>query len=136
MSAKSQVPDSSAAKRNIRPVAMSVLLGGIVTTAILLLLSLVVSTQSIPQAMIDPMAIFALSVGAFVAGFACAKALRRGGLLCGLICGIAFSLILLICSFAISDSGFGIPAMLKILFMLLSAMLGGVLGVNTKKRRK
>ena len=136
MSPKNQVSEHSAVSRNIRPVAMSVLFGGIVCAAVLLLLALVVSTQSVPQAMIDPMAIFALSVGAFVAGFSCAKAIRRGGLLCGIVCGAVFSLIMLICSLAVSDAGFGVPALFRIVFILLSSMLGGVLGVNTKKRRK
>lgn len=136
MSAKSQIIESAGAGRIIRPVAVSVVFGAIVCVAILLLMAVVVSSRSIPQSMIDPMAIFAMSVGAFVSGLCCARIIHKNGLMCGLGCGAIFSLVILVCGFAVPDNGLGLGALIKIMFMLFSAMLGGVLGVNARKRKK
>ncbi len=136
MSAKGQITETSGAGRMLRPVAVSVAVGALVSVAILLLLSLVLSSRSVPQSMVDPMAILAMCTGAFVSGTICAKIIHKNGLMCGLICGVVFSVLILACSLAVPDSSLGLGALIKTMFMLLSAMLGGVLGVNTKKRRK
>lgn len=136
MSAKGPVNEATGTARMIRPVAVSVVLGAVVCVVILVLFSLLLSSRTVPQPMIDPMATFAMSVGAFSSGLACAKIIHRNGLMCGLICGIIFSAIILACSFIVPDSEIGLGALIKIMFMLFSAMLGGVLGVNAKIRKR
>lgn len=136
MSAKSQLTENTGAGRMLRPVAVSVVLGAIISVVFLLLMSLVVSSRSVPQSMIDPMAIIAMSSGAFVSGLCCARIIHKNGLMCGLICGVIFAAVVLVCSFAVPENSLGLGALLKTMFMLLSSMLGGVLGVNTKKRKK
>lgn len=121
--------------RCIRPVAVSILIGALCCALLLLAMSVLMSALSVPQAAVDPMASFALAAGGFAAGFSCAKIMREKGLAYGALCGALLSLVMLLAGFAIEDNSFGIPALLKIAFILLSAMLGGVLGVNTKPRR-
>ena len=120
----------------VRPVTISVGIGAAVCVGTLLLLSLLLSVRSVPQAAINPMAIFAISLGALAAGFSCAKFMRRAGLAYGALCGGVFCLVVMLASFGISDNGFGLTALFKIAFMMLSAMLGGVLGVNTRGSRR
>lgn len=136
MSAKSQLTESAGPARMLRPVAISVLLGAIVSVVILVLLSIVLSSRSVPQSMINPMASFAMSVGAFISGFCCSKVMRKSGLMCGLVCGFIFSVVILACSVVVPDNGLGLGALIKTMLMLFSAMIGGVIGVNTGKRRK
>lgn len=136
MSAKGSINDSTDTVRILRPVAVSVAFGAVVSVVILVLFALLLSGRTIPQPMIDPMATFAMSVGAFVSGLICAKMIHRNGLMCGLICGIVFAAILLACSFAVPDSALGLGALIKIALMLFSSMIGGVLGVNTKRRKR
>lgn len=136
MSARGQVSENMDAGNMLRPVAVSVVLGAVVSVLFLVLLSLVVSAGSVPQSMIDPMAIFAMSMGAFASGLCCARVIRKNGLVCGLLCGIIFSAVILMCGFAVKDNGLGLAVLIKIMFMLISSMLGGVLGVNSKKRKK
>ena len=120
-----------------KPVLMSVALGAALCIAVLLLLSFILSSAiSVPQSLINPMAVFSISAGALAAGFLCAKFIRRSGLAYGALCGAVFSLVVMLASFGVSDNGFGITALFKIAFMMLSAMLGGVLGVNTRIRRR
>jgi hypothetical protein len=42
----------------------------------------------------------------------------------------------LICGFAVPGNTWGLGALIKIAIILFSSMLGGVLGVNTRLRRK
>jgi len=119
-----------------KPVLMSVALGVATCVAALLLLSVILAARSVPQSLINPMAVFSISAGALVAGFLCAKVIRRAGLAYGALCGAVFSLVVMLASFGVSDNGFGLTALFKIAFMMFSAMLGGVLGVNTRIRRK
>ena len=119
-----------------KPVLLSVVLGVMVCIGVLMLLSFVLSVRSVPHSLINPLAVFAISVGALVAGFCCAKLLRQGGLAYGALCGAVFSLVIMIASFGVTDNGFGLTAIFKITFMMICAMLGGVFGVNTRRRKR
>lgn len=136
MSTRGQGSEQSGMVRNVRPIAVSVLIGAVCCALILLLMSVLMSVQSIPQFAVDPMASFALAVGGFVAGLCSARIIRQNGLAYGAVCGAILTVIVLLAGLALPDNGFGIPALLKIAFIMLAAMLGGVMGVNTKKRRK
>ena len=120
----------------VKPVLTSVAVGAVVCVGVLLLLSVILSARNVPQALVGPMATFAISIGAFVAGFSCAKIVRRTGLAYGALCGGVFCLIIMLASLGVVDGGFGLTALFKIVFMMISAMLGGVLGVNTRTRRR
>ena len=120
----------------VKPVLTSVAVGAVVCVGVLLLLSVVLSVRNVPQSLVGPMATFAISAGAFAAGFSCAKIVRRAGLAYGALCGGVFCLIIMLASLGVVDGGFGLTALFKIVFMMLSAMLGGVLGVNTRSRRR
>jgi len=135
MSIREKPVEQVGIQQYVRPVAFSVLAGAVACMIVLLIFSFVLSTQNIPQSLVDPMATVSICVGAFVSGLVCGKIIHRKGLVCGLVCGIALSFVLLLASLGISDGGFGIPALFKIVFILLFAMLGGVLGINTRKRR-
>ncbi|MCL2578815.1 MAG: TIGR04086 family membrane protein [Oscillospiraceae bacterium] len=131
-----QTGESSGLSAVARPILISVVFGIMVCIGVLMLLSFVLSVRSVPHSLINPLAVFAISVGALTAGFCCAKLLRQGGLAYGALCGGVFSLVIMLASFGISDNGFGLTALFKITFMMLSAMLGGVFGVNMRRKRK
>lgn len=134
MSSRGQGSESSGRTRLVRPVAFGILAGAVVCALVLLLMAALMTARSIPQFAVDPMAGMALIAGGLVAGFSCARALRENGLTYGALCGALFTVIVLLAGLAIRDNGFGIPALLKIVFIMLSSMLGGVLGVNARRR--
>lgn len=136
MSTRGQVSETDGIVRHLRPVALSVLIGAVFCALVLLLESLILSAGSVPQLAVGPMASFALVAGGFTSGFCCARFMRRRGLAWGAICGSVFTIIVLIAGLSLRDNPFGVPALLKIAFIMLSAMLGGVLGVNQRSRRK
>jgi len=133
---RAQTGERSGVNAIVKPVITSIAVGVLVCVGVLLLLSFILSVRNVPQSLINPMAVFSISVGALVAGFCCAKIMRRGGLAYGALCGVVFSLVVMLASFGISDNGFGLTAMFKITFMMICAMLGGILGVNTRIRRR
>lgn len=136
MSGRERFSDQLGSEGNFKPVLVSVGVGVVVCILILLALSALLVVRSIPQSMISPMAIFAISVGGFSAGFCCARITRSRGLALGAVCGTILSLLVLLASFSLKDNAFGVLAILKIVFIMLSSMLGGVMGVNARSRRK
>jgi putative membrane protein (TIGR04086 family) len=136
MSTRAQHNETPGVGRSIRPIAVSVAAGILFSILLLFLMSVVVATQNIPQAAIEPMALFAASAGAFAAGYLCAKAMGANGLLYGAISGAGILLVVLIAGAATGSGGLGIPALVRALFILLSAMIGGVIRVNTGRRRR
>ena len=120
----------------VKPVLTSVAIGAAICAGVLVLLSLLLSARSVPQSLISPMATFAISIGALTAGFCCAKIVRRAGLAYGALCGGVFCLVIMLASLGVVDNGFGLTALFKIVFMMICAMLGGVMGVNARSRRR
>jgi len=120
----------------VKPVLISVAIGAAVCVGVLLLLSIILSARTVPQSLIGPMATLAISVGALAAGFSCAKIVRRAGLAYGALCGGVFCLVIMLAGIGVVDNGFGLTALFKISFMMICAMLGGVMGVNARSRRR
>ena len=131
-----KVTEPEGMKRMLRPAAVGVVCGAVICAVILALMALVVSVRTVPQSALDPVAVFALSVGAFASGFTCARIIRKNGLWCGFFTGVVFALVALLCGLAVPGNTWGLGALIKVAIMLLSSMLGGVLGVNTRLRRK
>lgn len=136
MSGKGQTSEKVGLLRAVRAIGISVWIGTLCCVLALLLMAFILSARSVPQFAVQPMAAFALLVGGFSAGFSCAKLMRENGLMFGAACGIILTVIVQVAGFAIPDNTFGISAVIKIAVVLFSAMLGGVLGVNTRRRRK
>ncbi|MDL2233165.1 TIGR04086 family membrane protein [Ruminococcaceae bacterium OttesenSCG-928-L11] len=134
-SQRGQSPDEGGGGFSIRPVAFSVLAGVIVCALLMLAMSAVVASRNIPQSAIDPMALAALTLGAFAAGYLCAKLVGSNGLIYGAVCGAILTAIVVLAGMVSGAGGMGVPAVFKAIFIMLAAMLGGVLRVNTKRRR-
>ena len=109
---------------------------GMVATAVVLMgFALVMSMRDVPQALIDPMAVFALCIGAFLAGLLGAKGVGRRGMLIGMLCAALMFVLVLAVGTAAVREGFGPLTLVKLFAMLLCGAIGGILGINTKKRR-
>ena len=120
----------------VKPVLVGTAIGAVVITAVLMVLSLVLSLKDIPQMLITPMVLAALAAGAFVGGLSTARLVRERGLLMGLCCGVLLFLLLWLFGLRVNEGAFGLMAGVKLVVALLFAAVGGVMGVNAKKRRK
>ncbi len=119
----------------LRPVGFACLFGVIVSAVLLLLFAFIMSWRDFPHAAIDPVATFAVAAGSFVAGFICARLMRENGLMFGAICGAIIFALMALCGM-VFVGGFGIAALIKLVIVLCSSMLGGVLGVNMHRKRR
>jgi putative membrane protein (TIGR04086 family) len=134
MATRTQTAENQGAIRAVKPVAVSVLVGAAVSALLLLGMAYILSSRTVPQFAVDPMASVSLAGGGLASGLCCARIMRRKGLLYGAVCGALLTVIVLIVGLILDDGGFGVPTLFKALVLLLPAMLGGVLGVNARRR--
>lgn len=130
-------PSSGGAKhmeQSYKTVGFSCLVGVLITTALLFLAALVISSIDFPQSAIAPVAIAAAVAGCFGAGFICARKTKSNGMLYGFVCGMVIFFLCLLCEVSFMGGEIGMLALYKLIICVTSAMIGGILGVN--KRRK
>lgn len=118
----------------LRPVLVGVAVGLIACVGALMLMALVVQSVDVPRAAILPLAIAAAAIGAFLAGLTAAAVARQKGLLLGAVCGLTLWLLILLAGVARYTGVSGGNAVLKLAVLLLCGGIGGVLGVNLRKR--
>ena len=120
----------------LRPVISALIFGIIVTVVLLFAFSVWITFQDTPQGLVNPLSIFALSAGAFITGLVCTRITRRAGLMYGAVCGLCLSLLVVIAGLVTGSGGVGIPGLFRVVFVMLCTMIGGVLGVNMRKKRR
>ncbi|MBQ6877744.1 MAG: TIGR04086 family membrane protein [Oscillospiraceae bacterium] len=108
---------------------------GILSSAILIfLMAAALTVGNIPVLLISPITVIFLAFGGFFAGFSSAKLSGEKGLLCGFVSGILFFAVAWICGAVFEKAGFGTSAAIKALMIIISGSLGGILGVNYKRK--
>ncbi len=118
-----------------KPLGIGALVGVVTCLVSLLGMAALLLTQDTPQTFVSPLALVALVVGCFVGGVVAARCAGQNGWLMGLSCGgVLFLLLLFGSGFAMLRSTAMHP-LLKLAIMLLSAAVGGIVGINLKSRR-
>ena len=119
-----------------RPVITGCIAGAVITVLILAFLAFLLTVRDFPAATAVPLVSVAAGVGALFAGFAASKTFKKQGLQIGALTGLVLFLIILLISTFISGSNFSVLTVIKLVIMLLSASIGGILAVNTGRKRK
>jgi putative membrane protein (TIGR04086 family) len=128
--------ENSDLKERLKPVGISLICGIVVSVILLFVFALWITFNDTPQRIIDPLAIFALSAGAFAAGFVCTRIVRRKGVIYGAVCGLCLSVLVILAGFFTGAGGIGVAGLFRVIFVMLCAMIGGVSGVNVRKKRR
>ncbi len=128
--------DGHTAKRFLRPVTYGVGVGAVVCFLLLSLMATLVTFRDCPQGVVSVLATISFVGGGLAAGFLCAVLSREKGLLLGLLCGGCLFLMLLAASMLANGPGFGAEGVSKLAAVLLASAIGGVVGVNKKKKFK
>ncbi|MBQ5563517.1 MAG: TIGR04086 family membrane protein [Clostridia bacterium] len=97
--------------------------------------AVMVKMQKVMYSAIAPFAIASICIGAFVGGYVTARINKNMGMAVGAICGLAVFLIFLGTG-AVFGSELGIVSLIRCIASVISGALGGILGVNKRKRRK
>lgn len=129
-------PTLSSAKRYLRPIAYGILAGAISCMLFLLALAAFMGMRDVPQSLVSLFSILAFVLGGFISGFVSASLAREKGLLLGLVCALGLFIILLLVNLMFDGGGIGMQAVVKLIAVMLAAAIGGILGVNRKKKFK
>ncbi len=113
------------------------IISGILLTLVFTAFSaaVMVKMQKVMYPAIAPFAIASICIGGFVGGYITARINKNMGMAVGAICGLAVFLIFLGTG-AIFGSKLGIVSLIRGIAAVIAGALGGVLGVNKRKRRK
>ena len=117
----------------LRVFLVSLLIASAVLFGLTAVFSLVLSAAALPLAVSDLMAVFVLILAGFSGGYPAARSIRKNGLQIGSICGAALSVLLFLLSGVIFDT-VGWQFITKMLIVTASSAIGGVLGVNSRKK--
>lgn len=128
--------DNRMLKNWVRPIGWGAVAGAVGCLLSLLLLAAVLTAQDVPQTAVSPMALIAAAIGGFVGGFTAARIAGQNGWLMGALAGLAlFTLLLIAGGFTMLDNAGDSHLLLKLLIVLATAAVGGVVAVNIRKRR-
>ena len=125
---------SAMVKKLLRPVIVGAVIGALCCTAILLLMAAVMAAQDIPRSAVTPMAIVAAAVGAFIGGFVSARIAKERGLLFGAASGLLLYALVAITGLIFLKEVRGIYLLIKAAVMIGCGAVGGIIGVNLRKR--
>lgn len=120
----------------IRPVCFGVGSALVVCLVLLFIFSFLMSKMDISASLISPITIAITAVTGFVSGFVCARITRKNGLVMGAICSAILFLIFWLFSAICLKEGISVLGIVKLVLLVVSGCLGGVLGVNKKERRR
>lgn len=120
--------------RWLRPLLVGAAVGILCCILLLMLMAAAVQTVDVPRGAAVPLAIAAAAVAAFAAGLTAALLAKQRGLLLGAVSGLVLFLLILLAGFirfTAVDAG---TALLKLAVLVVTGALGGVLGVNRRRR--
>lgn len=104
---------------------------GVLFSAFLIsIMAAILSIGNIPSIVLHPMTVFVYMMGSFFGGFCSAKFSSKNGLLCGIISSVIFFSIIFIFGNISKFWDFNIMSLIKLVLMLSSGALGGIIGVN------
>ena len=126
--------DVSVPAKIFRSLGIGTGVGMIVCFLILLVTAAVMTTGVIPPTAVTPVAMAVAAVSAFVGGWVTARISRERGLLYGAASGLVLCLLIVLVGIVVLQEVRGSLLLIKFALTIGFGALGGVFGVNTKKR--
>lgn len=122
--------------KRIKSLITGVTAGAVVSViAVILTAFAVMKSGSVPYDTMPALAAASGCLGAFAGGYLCARINKSMGLAMGAACGGLLFLVLLIAGLGFGG-GIGLFTLVRALLMAVCGGIGGILGVNRRKRRK
>lgn len=119
-----------------KPLLVGTIAGALTAVLMLLLCALAVSCFSLPTAAMRIMAILTVAAGGFAGGYGAARVFRKKGLLIGVAVGVILALILTVAGVLFTKEAPAMQSLTKFAILIAAAMIGGILGVNAKSKRR
>lgn len=123
--------------KKIRAVILSTLAAMATALALLMMLSLLLSKlDTLPKSALPVLTTVIACAAVFLGGLLSSLLLKERGLINGVIVAVIFSVILFVVSIFVFETELGLSALTKFAAILMSGILGGILGVYRKSRVK
>lgn len=132
---KSKNNNKVSVNRYAKSVGISTGFGIAVSAVLLFLCSFLMSAIDIPQSAIEPMAILCACMGAFISGYMCSRINKEKGFFMGLVCGFIIFTLTFLSGILIMPIELTPLILVKLFALLVSAGIGGMIGVNKKEKR-
>lgn len=116
------------------PVLIGVAAGAVGCLVLLLVFAAILAAPGYSSGGCDADGGGAAAIGAFVGGFVAARIAKTRGILFGALCGLILYLLVMASGFAVLRDIRGTYAVVKLALMVVSAAVGGILGVNFRRR--
>ncbi len=120
----------------IKPLGIGVAVGLLLTALCMVLFAAILAAYDVFDFLVTVFSLTALVLGAVAAGFTASKLYGKNGLLIGMVVGVVLFALILLVSLAINPQSVTIQTLIKLVVTVLCAGLGGILGVNLKRRKK
>ena len=121
---------------SVRAVAIGTLAGAFLCAALMAACAAGFSASGrLPQQMIYAVTLAIIAISSFFSGFVAAKLARERGLLLGGLSALLLAIIFLLCGLLILKQVLTANAATKLLIMVISGAIGGILSVNRKGKR-
>ena len=126
----------SKSKLLVKAVGISVLLGAACIAVLLLLFSIVMVTNDVPAFAIDICTSVSLGLGTLLAGYLAARILRSNGIVVGAVTAAVLFAVLFFISLIFVYRAITIVMLTKFAICLICGIIGGILGVNHKSKKR
>ena len=119
----------------IKNLLISLVVSIAVVFVVLALSSIILLKTNMNDALVNVLNLISFSIGAFTGGLTISKLFKEKGLAYGLINGLVLFSISFIISLVINFSAPSLFSLIKLIAISFFSLVGGVIGVNTKKKR-
>lgn len=118
----------------IKPLVWGIVSCSISISLLFVIAGLIISKFNVPVPSISTIVLVCAGISSFIGGFIAAKIHRRQGLIVGLISGLIFVAVIIMCALLGTGSLFSVDSLIKYVVIITAAMIGGSLGVNHKPK--
>ncbi len=112
------------------------IIGVLAIVIAMLLFSAIILFFNLDRAYSLPFATISAALGVFFASHYTAKKIGDRGYLIGFIISVAVFVIITVISMIINNAGFNINTLFHFIIIVLSGVVGGIMGVNHEKKQK
>ena len=123
-------------KAKIKCFVFGILIGIAVMLLFLVIFSLVIMYAQLDRALSAPLASLCIAIGVIVSSYFVAFCIGEKGYLIGLVTALIYLAILSLVSAVLNGTEIGINALFRFVIVFLSGLIGGILGVGKKNKRK
>ena len=126
--------NGSLTRRILRSVAIGTVVGVVASVVVLLIMAAIMAAGVFPSRAVMPLAIGAAVFGALIGGLVAARVAGEKGLLYGAGSGLLLFLLTSAAGLSLFEDAGGMHLALKAALMLVAGAIGGIVGVNMRRR--